>query len=132
MKAQNLLASVAAVLFTTATLGVLNYQSPNPQVPATQINGIQITDLAPVVVTPSAADRRAASEPANGIPLSSVNARAGASLLRASALIGDATYAARVPAMDEESNTAQFTLLGSELAMPYYSFGNKFGRISKE
>jgi hypothetical protein len=131
MKAHNLIASVAAVLFTTATLGALNYHSASTQVPATEINGIHVTDFAPVIVTPSAADRRAANLPENVTPLGSVNARVGTSLLRATALIGDVAYASPVAAMDE-GNTARFSLLGAPLAMPYYSFGNEFGRISKE
>ncbi|WP_426702867.1 hypothetical protein ACPPVV_07700 [Rhodanobacter sp. Col0626] len=132
MKAQNMIASVAAVLFTTATLGVLNYQPVSTQAPATEINGVHITDLAPVTVTPSAADRRAASQPEIN-PLGSVNARAGSSLLSATALIGDVAYAAApMPAMDEEGGATRFSLLGSPLAMPYYSFGKTFGRITKE
>jgi hypothetical protein len=34
--------------------------------------------------------------------------------------------------MDNAGSASQFSLLGSQLAMPYYSFGNKFGRITKE
>jgi hypothetical protein len=42
---------------------------------------------------------------------------------------------ATIPAMgriDGSSATDQLSLLGAQLAMPYYSFGNKFGRITKE
>lgn len=33
---------------------------------------------------------------------------------------------------DGGSDVHQFSLLGSQLVMPYYSFGKKFGRITKE
>jgi hypothetical protein len=32
----------------------------------------------------------------------------------------------------QTDGSASFKLLESQVAMPYYSFGNKFGRVSKE
>jgi acyl-[acyl carrier protein]--UDP-N-acetylglucosamine O-acyltransferase len=113
MKANNLIASVAAVLFTTATLGALNYNVDSHQASNTEINGSKVINLAPVNVYPSAAERRAA------------------------ALLADVSMAGivTIPSISHlggTNGTEQFTLIGSQLAMPYYSFGNKFGRISKE
>lgn len=113
MKAQKLIASAAAVLFTTATLGALNYNVDSRQAPATEINGSKVINLAPVHVYPNADERRAAALLADiGV--------AGLVAIPATSHLGGA------------SGTEQFSLIGSQLAMPYYSFGNKFGRISKE
>ncbi|HEY8682004.1 MAG TPA: hypothetical protein VIM06_02445 [Rhodanobacter sp.] len=113
MKAHKIIASFAAVLFTTATLSAVNYNVDSRQAPASEVNQGKVTNLAPINVYPSAAERRAA------------------------ALLTDVGVAgiAAVPAFGHlggGSATGQFGLIGSELAMPYYSFGNKFGRISKE
>lgn len=112
MKAHNLLPSVAAVLFTFASLGIVNY---NVRVqPASKTGTINVTKLAPVNVHPSAAE------------------------LRAAALLAqvDTSASATIPAMNRNDGigaSEPFSLLGSPLAMPYYSFGSsKFGRISKE
>lgn len=113
MKAQNLIASVAAVLFTFASLSAVNYNVERQPAPASKTSAPRVIDLAPVQVRPSAAEMRTA------------------------ALLNDIGTAsiATIPAIghqDGTSNAEQFSLLGSQLAMPYYSFGNKFGRISKE
>jgi hypothetical protein len=106
MKAPNPIALTAAVLFTTVSLVAL---SPNtPKVHVTEINGAKVIDLAPVVVHPSADDRRAAA-------------------LLASA---DLTIA-NSPIAHHVASSA--SLLGAQLSMPYYSFGTtKFAGISKE
>ncbi|MHB1271295.1 MAG: hypothetical protein ACYCZD_00745 [Rhodanobacter sp.] len=113
MKAQKLIACVAAVLLTSASLSAVNYNVEIRQAAATQINGRNITDLAPVQVHP------------------------GVDEWRAAALLPDARTAgiATIPApghVSAGSGGGQFTLIGSQLVMPYYSFGNKFGRITKE
>jgi hypothetical protein len=113
MKTQNLIASVAAILFTTVTLSALTYNVDSRQAPKTEINGRKVIDLAPINVHPSAGEQRAA------------------------ALLTDVSVAgiAMIPStshLDGTGNAGQFSLIGSQLAMPYYSFGNKFGRISKE
>jgi hypothetical protein len=106
MKAPNPIAITAAVLFTTVSLVAL---SPNtPKVPVTEINGAKVIDLAPVEVRPSADDERAA-----------------ALLATASLEIVNSPIARQA-----ESSAS---LLGAQLAMPYYSFGSaKFAGISKE
>lgn len=114
MKTHTLIASVAAVLFTTASLSVVNYNVSSHQAPATEINGRQVIDLAPVNVRPSAEEQRAAAL------LSEFSAATGMATIPALSRMGGA------------SGAEQFSLIGSQLAMPYYSFGNKFGRISKE
>ena len=107
MKAQNLIASVAAVLFTFASLGAVNYNVDS------QTSTIPVINLAPVQVRPSAAEMRTAA------------------LLNDIGAAGVATIPA-IGHLDGASDAEQFSLLGSQLVMPYYSFGNKFGRISKE
>ena len=107
MKAPNLLALTAAVLLTTAGLAALN--NPTKVAPVTEINGVKVINLAPIDVRPTAEDMRAA------------------------ALLADAGLAtvtvAPVAAHAAESGVA---LLGAQLAMPYYSFGTTFGRITKD
>ena len=104
MKSQNLITSVAAALFTFATLGAVNYNvdvRPVPAAPAQRA----ITNLPEIVVHPSAAERRAAA-------LSSTNDTMGAAGIH--------------------GGGQRFSLISSQLAMPYYSFANQFGGISKE
>jgi hypothetical protein len=115
MKTHNLLASIAAALITSAALGAVshNYTADFRQGPASVVNGSKVTNLAPLNVYPTAEEQRAASLLT---AVNSIGIASGPSLARTSAL-GDA---------------GQFSLIGSQLAMPYYSFGNKFGRISKE
>ena len=110
MKTHNLIPSVAAVLITFASLGAVNY---NVDVQPATTSAIKVIELAPVNVHPSAAE------------------------LRAAALLADVGISAiaTIPAMGHNDGTGApepFSLIGSPLAMPYYSFGNKFGRISKE
>ena len=113
MKTPNLFASVAAVLLTATSLSVVNYNPQTQPVPATEINGSRVFNLAPVDVHPDADTLREAA------------------LLVNEGAIGLAT----IPSLgrtDTGGSVQQFSLIGSQLAMPYYSFGNKFGRSSKE
>jgi hypothetical protein len=104
MKSQNLIASVAAALFTFATLGAVNYNVDIRPAPAAATQRI-ITDLPMIVVHPTAAERREA-------------ALSGSSdIMGASAVRGGGPH---------------LSLVSSQLAMPYYSFANQFGGISKE
>ena len=66
-------------------------------------------------------------------PLAPVEVRPSASDLRDAALLSDAGVASVVfaPAFDGRAE-AGATLLGAQLAMPYYSFGTKLARASKE
>lgn len=108
MKANNLLALTAAALFTTVGLAAIN--SNVHSLPVSEINGVKVIDLAPIDVRPTAEDMRAA------------------------ALYIDAGVAAALTAapMLRPEAVASRGVLGAQLAMPYYSFGNQFGRISKE
>jgi len=102
----NVIAIAAAVLFTSASLfttASLSGHFDSQQAPSV-INGHKVINLAPVNVSPSAEDRRAAV------------------LLTDIGVVGFATM---------PGNAEQDKLAGSPLAMPYYSFG-KFGRIGKE
>lgn len=107
MKTQNLnlVALAAAALFTVSGLVAFN---TNVSVrPVSEINGVKVVDLAPVTVNPSSED------------------------LRAAALLGNASAAIAVPGLIRSAESGA-SLLGAQLAMPYYSFGTKFGRITKE
>ena len=113
MKAQKLIASAAAVLFTFASLSAVYYNVEVPEPNSTGSTTIKVTELPGVKVTPSASERRAAA------------------LLNDVATIDLATSPS-LSHLQDSTGVQQFSLLGSQLAMPYYSFGNKFGRISKE
>lgn len=107
MKANTLLSLTAAALFTTVGLAAIH--SNTPVVPVSEINGVKVINLAPVDVRPTAED------------------------LRAAALLADASIAnLTVSPLLRADEAAKSGVLGSQLAMPYYSFGNQFGRISKE
>jgi hypothetical protein len=107
MKTPNLLAVTASALITLSGLAAM--YSPSRATPVSEINGVRVINLAPVSVTPSAED------------------------LRDAALVSDGNVASAI-AMPGLGRTAESSaaLLGAQLAMPYYSFGTKFGRISKE
>lgn len=106
MKTPNPIAVTAAVLLTTVSLIAL---SPNtPAASHADFNGAKVFQLAPVMVRPSADDERAA-----------------ALLAPASITLVNTPIAHGV-----ESGAS---LLGAQLAMPYYSFGiAKSAGISKE
>ena len=113
MKTPNLFASIAAVLLTAASLSAVNHNVTRRLAPATEINGSRVFNLAPVEVHPDADTLREAA------------------LLANEGAVGLAT----IPALGRPASGGgmqQLSLIGSQLAMPYYSFGNKFGRSSKE
>ncbi|KQX99740.1 hypothetical protein ASD22_05765 [Rhodanobacter sp. Root480] len=104
MKSQNLIASIAAALFTFATLGAVTYNVDVPPAPAAATHRT-VTDLPMIVVHPTAAERREAA------------------LINSGDFIGAAAGHGGGP---------HLSLVSSQLAMPYYSFANQFGGISKE
>lgn len=113
MKTPNLFASVAAVLLTAASLSAVNHNVPTRSTPATEINGSRVFNLTPVEVHPDAETLHEAA------------------LLVNEGAVGLAT----IPGLGHAGtggSVQQFSLIGSQLAMPYYSFGNKFGRSSKD
>ena len=104
MKAPNPIAITAAVLFTTISLIAL---SPNtPKAPAAEIHGMKVITLPSVDVRPTAEDQRAA-----------------AMLTTASLTIANSPLATKA-----ESGAS---LIGAQLAMPYYSFGKVLTRAAK-
>lgn len=105
MKAPNLLALTASILFTAGGLAAMNENVT--RVLPNEINGVKVIDLAPVVVHPSAED------------------------LRSAALLPATTVAANSVASVEVRAKAD-RVLGAQLVMPYYSFGSAIGRISKD
>jgi hypothetical protein len=106
MKANTLLALTAAALFTTVSVAAIH--SNVRSLPVSEINGIKVITLAPVEVRPTAADMRAA------------------------ALLADASMVTTASPLLNRESPASNSVLGAQLAMPYYSFGTKLGRISKE
>ncbi len=112
MQTHKLIATVAAALFTAASLCAVFHDVGGGKPAATDgTTAVKVTNLAPVTVRPSAADRRAAAllGDEGNVNLTSVAAHA-----------------------DDHLGVTRFSLLGSQLVMPYYSFGNKFGPMSKE
>ena len=113
MKTHNLIASAAAILLTAASLSLVSYNVDSQQAATHQPGAAQVTNLPAVQVHPSPAEMRAAAL----LPTAST-----ASMMTSASL-------ARV---DGSATSERLALLGSALVMPYYSFGNKFGRIGKE
>jgi hypothetical protein len=107
MKSPNLFALSAAILITAGALASMQHSVA--RAPVAEINGIHVIDLAPVNVSPTAEDRRAAALTA--FVASPAATRASGMGTRAEADIG---------------------LISAQMTMPYYSFGNTLGRISKE
>ena len=126
---QKLIALAAAVVFTTSSLSAVNFNVGAQQAAATEIHGIKVTNLPVVNVQP---DRAALGGQG---PSGHVASLRSTSLM---STIGVAAFAALPMSgpvggrSGEATGAPRPSLLGSQLAMPYYSFGNKFGRISKE
>jgi len=113
MQTHNLIASVVAVLITTVSLGVLNYGITNHPVTDSGTQGLEVINLAPVNVTPTAEERRAAA-------------------LLTKVDISDIAPASPSLMADATDDMPPLSLVSASLSMPYYSFSNKYGRISKE
>ena len=96
--ARRWIASAAALVMTSLTLAVVNLPVHAPEV--AWINGIHVTNLAPVEVVPTSAELKAAA-------------------LLEHAAVGIATLPAGSAAR-----------LGAQLAMPYYSFGTTTAGIA--
>lgn len=107
MKAPNLLALSAAIAITAASFAAV-YERVD-YAPVAEINGIHVIEMAPVNVTPTAEDLRAAA---------------------LTAMVEVPTEAI-VSGMDSRAE-AYTGLVGSQMAMPYYSFGTQLGRITKD
>lgn len=101
------LSLVAAVLITGLGLFALSHGSAGIQ--PSVIDGMRVTNLAPVLVRPTASEMRAAM------------------------LDADAETGAAVMTLPHSVETSA-SLLGAQLAMPYYSFGHTTGNTvsSKE
>jgi hypothetical protein len=105
MKAPNPIAMTAAVLFTTASLIAVTPRSP--KLPASH-DGAKVYILPGIEVRPTAEDRRAAS------------------------MLDEASLSIAGSPLASKTESAA-SLLGAQLAMPYYSFGStKFAGLSKE
>jgi hypothetical protein len=115
MKAYKLIAAAAAILLTVASLRAVlyNVNTLSPTNTGIDTPKVHVTNLAPVVVRPTAAEKRAAA------------------LINDTTSLGLMTLPAS-PGIDANASVQSLSLLGSPLVMPYYSFGKKFGRITKE
>ena len=115
MKAYKLIAGAAAILLTIASLRAVLYNvdawQPIGNTHASQ--PAHVTNLAPVTVRPSASERRAAALLEDGQAANLATLSAG-------------------PELSLDEAIQPLGLLGSQWVMPYYSFGKKFGRITKE
>ncbi|TCV94521.1 hypothetical protein EC912_1034 [Luteibacter rhizovicinus] len=111
MKAPNLIAVTASLLIAGASVFVLrsfdDRISTLAAAPA-MINGVRVIDLAPVTVRPTAADVREATR------------------------TSEATLDNAAAAIRRNAEERAMALLGSQLAMPYYSFGNVLSRTAKD
>jgi hypothetical protein len=111
MKAPNLFAVTASLLIVGASLFALRSSDESfasPVSPATTIHGLHVVDLAPIEVRPTAADHRAAA-------------------LLETMPVAHATARLRHTAAEDAA-----VLIGSQLAMPYYSFGKVLSHGTKE
>lgn len=97
--ARRWIASAAALVMTSLTLALVNQPVRTPEV--AWINGIHVTNLAPVEVVPTAAEMKAAA-------------------LLENAAMGIVT-------LPDGGRAAR---LGAQLAMPYYSFGTSTAGIA--
>jgi hypothetical protein len=97
--ARHWIASAAALLMTTLTLAIVSQPVHTPEL--AWVNGIHVTNLAPVEVTPTSAD------------------------LKAAAVLGQAAVGSVI--LPDGGSAAQ---LGAQLAMPYYSFGTATASIA--
>jgi hypothetical protein len=115
MKAQKIVIGIAAALLASANLGLIYhaFSSSAPSAAIEQINGVKVTELPQVNVSPTADEWHAAE------------------ILGSDSVAGIMTLPV-LGGLDHAAAQQGFNLIGSQLAMPYYSFGNKFGRISKE
>lgn len=147
MKAPNLLALSAAVLLSAGTLVAVHHNVALH--PASVINGIEVVDLAPVIVSPTAKERRdallmnnvaathktATSVPVAAVDLATVFVTPSADELTSAFLFADAPTPT---VFSDDANVFDGTdlirpqLIKPQLAMPYYSFGNTARFIGKE
>ena len=114
MKAYKLIAGTAAALLTLASLRAVLYNVEVWQPTSSSISTptTHVTDLAPVVVHPSATEKREAAL-INDAPIGIITLPAGAD-------------------SNADASMQPLNLLRSQLVMPYYSFGKTFGRVTKE
>ena len=110
MNAYKLVATAAAVLLTFASIRAIDYNvAPQPATAPAARLALHVTEFAPVIVHPSADELSALA-----------------------AGTGPGVTSAPVSAADTDVASASFNLVGSALSIPHYSFGQKFGRASKE
>ena len=112
MKAYKLVATFTAAALTFASISAINYNVA--LTPGASLNArlAHVTNLAPIHVYPSADELRRVSSLAADVDSDTI--------------VASASHAAA------DHVSASFKLVGSALAMPHDSFGQTFGRISKE
>lgn len=125
--------ALAAALLTTTTLAVLSVGNANAKLAPEQLNGISIVDLPAVHVYAEKAAQRDLSI----VTLATVDVYADAmqNSVVDTASTKDFVHRSLAPQLQRMGSAGLaegFSLLNSQLAMPYYSFGKGPSSSSKE
>ena len=126
--------AIAAALLTTTTLAVLTASTANAQSAPKQINGISVIDLPAVHVYAEAAARQGLNviTPAPAVEVY-VNATQDSVADAASTSnFARRSLAPQLQRMGSAGLAEGFSLLNSQLVMPYYSFGKGLNTSNKE
>lgn len=125
--------ALGAALMTTATLTMLTVGGANANNAPERINGISVVDLPAIEVYAEAAMQQGLTT----VTLATVNVYADAmqDSVADTASTGDFVQRSLAPQLQRMGSAGLaegFSLLNSQLAMPYYSFGKGPSSISKE
>ena len=125
--------AIAAALLTTTTLAVLTVGNANAKTAPEQINGISVVDLPAVQVYAETAAR----ESLNVVTLAAIDVYADATQNNVAEAVSPSNFvhhslAPQLQRMGSAGLAEGFSLLNSQLAMPYYSFGKALSSSSKE
>ena len=125
--------AIAAALLTTTTLAVLTIGSANAKTGAEQINGISVVDLPAVQVYAETA----VPENLSVVTLAAIEVYADATQSNVAEATSPGTFvhhslAPQLQRMGSAGLAEGFSLLNSQLAMPYYSFGKGLNTSNKE
>jgi len=111
MKAPNLIALTASVLIAgTSVFALRSFDDRAAALVAAPhfVNGVRVVDLPGIQVRPTDAD------------------------VREAALASEATLDSAAAAIKRSAEDRAAALIGAQLAMPYYSFGNALRRTAKD
>jgi hypothetical protein len=111
MKAPNLIALTASVLIAGTSVFALRSFDDRAAALVTAphfVNGVRVVDLPGIQVRPTDAD------------------------VREAAMASEATLDSAAAALKRSAEDRAAALIGAQLAMPYYSFGNALRRTAKD